>query len=293
MNDLKRLLAATDGSDPGNGAVVTAGALAQRAGASLDIVTALEVLLLPDVYAPPGLEVGEYEDRFMEEARTRAADQAEDAGLSEAPIHVRAGMAAPIVADLADELEADLIVVGAHPRPAVARTLVGSTAERVLRLARRPVMAAVEARREPFRRILAGIDLSGQSGRVLQTAAAFAQTDKAALRALYVQEPLPMMLVEAAVLDGDEVLRRSREQMGRHLEEAGLPSGVEIDGRMREGDAGEEIMKEAQDWDADLIVVGSHGFGFFDRLLLGNTSLHVLRHGDRATVIVPRGGSRG
>jgi nucleotide-binding universal stress UspA family protein len=37
-----------------------------------------------------------------------------------------------------------------------------------------------------------------------------------------------------------------------------------------------------------LIVMGSHGFGFFNRLLLGSISLYVLRHGHRATLVVPR-----
>ena len=33
-----------------------------------------------------------------------------------------------------------------------------------------------------------------------------------------------------------------------------------------------------------------HGVGFFDRLLVGSTSLYVLRHGNRATLIVPPAG---
>ncbi len=39
-------------------------------------------------------------------------------------------------------------------------------------------------------------------------------------------------------------------------------------------------------WGADPIVLGSYGFGFFNRLQLGSTSLHVLRHGHVATPVV-------
>lgn len=287
MAELKRVLAATDGSEHGARAVVTAASLARRAGAALDVISVLEVLVLPAAYLPPGVEPGEHEDAFVEEARRTAAGQARHAGRTDAAVHVRAGMAAPVIAEQADEGRADLVVVGAHPRPALARTLVGSTAERVLRLAHCPVMVAVDERRLPFRRVLAAIDLSGQSRAVLETAAAIARIDRAEVRALFVEEPLPSMLVAAAVYDQREALRHSREQMEKCLEEAALPSGVIVDGRMRKGRSGDEILSEAQDWDAHLIVVGSHGFSFLDRLLLGSTSLHVLRHAERAIVVVP------
>jgi nucleotide-binding universal stress UspA family protein len=66
-----------------------------------------------------------------------------------------------------------------------------------------------------------------------------------------------------------------------------MASEATVEARTREGEAGEGILEEAQDWDADLIVLGTHGFGFFDRLMLGRTSLYVLRHGHRATLVVP------
>ncbi len=228
-----------------------------------------------------------YEETFVKEARRRAGAQAEAAGAGHAPIHVRGGAAAPVISSTAKEQGADLIVVGAHPRRALTRFLVGSTAERVIRLAHRPVLVAVEARRQPFRRILAALDLSTQSEVVLETAAAIALADGAEVRALYVQEPLPPMLMEAAAFDQEEYRRQGRGQMERLLEEVALPAGVTAAGRVREGRAGHEILEEAQDWDADLVVLGTHGFGFFERLLLGSTSTHVLRHGQRATIIVP------
>ncbi len=233
------------------------------------------------------MEPAGYEETFVKEARQRAGAQAEEAGAGHAPIHVRGGAAAPVISSTAKEQGADLIVVGAHPRRALTRFLVGSTAERVIRLAHRPVLVAVQARRQPFRRILAALDLSTQSKVVLETAAAIALADGAEVRALYIQEPLPPMLMEAAAFDQEEYRRQGRGQMERLLEEVALPAGVTAAGRVREGRAGHEILEEAQDWDADLVVLGTHGFGFFERLLLGSTSIHVLRHGHRATIIVP------
>jgi nucleotide-binding universal stress UspA family protein len=290
MAEVKRVLAATDGSEHGLNAVVTGAAWARRAGASFEVATIVEVLLLPPEYAPPGVEPAEYELAFVRDAREKAERQAEDAGTAGVPIHVRAGLAPQLVNRIADETEADLIVIGASPQPARA-SLVGSTGRRTLYLAQRPVLLASEARREPLRRVLAAVDLSEMSGPVLEAAWALAKADGAELRALYVLEPLPLVLAKAASIDEAERLRHGREQMEKVLEEAGLLGEESVHARMREGRSGHEILEEAQGWDADLVAVGTHGFGFFDRLLLGSTPLYMLRHGQRATLIVPRGES--
>lgn len=46
------------------------------------------------------------------------------------------------------------------------------------------------------------------------------------------------------------------------------------------------IVEEARKWKADLIVVGSHGFGFWNRLLLGSVSNSVLHHAPCSVLVV-------
>ncbi len=284
MAEFKKVLAATDGSEHGLSAVVTGAACAAKLGADFEIASIVEVLLMPPEYSPPGIDAAKYEPEFVKEARETAAEQAREAGVPDAPVHVRAGFTAQLVNKVAAESGADLIVVGGHPQPALARSLVGSTGRRIVYLADRPVLIASEPRREPFQRVLAAIDLSSDSREVLDVAGAIAGACGAALRPLFALEPLPLMISEAAIYDEAERARHAREQLEALLDSANLAPGVE--GRMREGDAGHEILEEAQDWDADLLVVGSHGFGFFDRLLMGSTSLYVLRHCHRATLVV-------
>ncbi|UCF19866.1 MAG: universal stress protein [Gemmatimonadota bacterium] len=283
MDNLTRVLAATDGSEHGLRAVVTGAEYASRSGASLDVVSIIETRIFP-----LGIEPAQYHDSLAEEYHQAATKQIAAAGGSEVPVHVRSGLAAPLITQVAEELGTDLLIVGAHPRPAVARILVGSTAERVLRLARCPVLVATEPRHEPFSRILAAIDLSAQSRRVLQTAAKLAQIDRAGFRALYVQDRLTPMLLEAALFDEKESRHHARSQFSKTLADVSLPSELMMSREIREGHPGHEILHEAESWKADLIVMGSHGFGFFNRLLLGSISLYVLRHGHTSVVVVPR-----
>ena len=46
------------------------------------------------------------------------------------------------------------------------------------------------------------------------------------------------------------------------------------------------IVEDAKQWNADLIVVGSHGFGFWNRLLLGSVSNAVLHHAPCSVLVV-------
>jgi universal stress protein E len=283
MYEVDRVLAATDGSEHGMSAVVTSAYCARRSGASLAVVAVAESVL-----APVGVDIALYEDTFADQLRAQVEEQMAQAEAAEAPLHLQVGLAAPTITQVAEEISADLVVVGAHPRPAVARFLVGSTAERVIRLARRPVLVATEQRREPFRRVLVAVDLSGQSHRVLEAAVATAIACGSELRALYVQDRLTPMLLEAALFDEKETRHHARSQLKKTVAKVTVPSELMVGQEVREGHAGQEILHAAEEWDADLIVMGAHGFGFFNRLLLGSISTYVLRHGHRATLVVPR-----
>ncbi len=284
---VERVLAATEGDEYGAKAVRTGAALARRAGAEFEIVSVVEVLMLPPVAAAPMSDGVECEDALMRDALSRAQAQAREADAADVPIHVRSGFPAPLINRVAADRDADLIVLGGHPHTAITRFLVGSTAERTIRTASRPVLVAVEPRAKPFRRVLAAVDLSSHSRRVVRAAAAIARADDAQLRVLYAQEPLPPMLVETGQFDVDTYRPLGANELARQIAEAELRPGVEAEAKVRQGLAGDAVLEEAAEWNADLIVVGSHGFGFFERLLLGSTSLHVLRHGECATVIVP------
>src|SRR5690606_39535490 len=67
--------------------------------------------------------------------------------------------------DVAEEVGADLIVVGATRRGTLARTILGTTAQRVVRAARVPVLVNRRPGHSPMRRVLLTTDLSEGSAR--------------------------------------------------------------------------------------------------------------------------------
>jgi len=294
MSGYKRVLAATDGTEHGKRAVVTGAALAGRIEAEFHIVTVAETTMLPPVAPVPGWAAN-WLDLLDEQARNNAEVQAREAGAADAPIHAHRGLAAPLIMNTARELQADILVLGAHRQPAVARSLLGSTAEKVARMAECPVLVATEPRSRPFARILVAVDVSPHSRQVLENAARIAVADDAKVRALHVHEMFEEAIMHVAMMSlGDaehraaEIEESVRRQLERYVEDVKDRHGIVAEERVRMGAAGPQIIEEAEEWDADLLIMGTHGHGFFHRLVIGSRSLHVLRHLERTTMLVPR-----
>jgi len=71
-------------------------------------------------------------------------------------------------------------------------------------------------------------------------------------------------------------------QSAKRLESAGFRVATSV----KEGEAKKEILEFAEQWQPDLVVVGSHGRRGFDRLLLGSVSEAVARHAHCSVQIV-------
>ena len=133
---LRQIVVATDFSEPGDHARDVGVALAKQLGAEVHLVHAFDIplaLVTPyEVAVPDGLirEAREAARKKLD----RALDEVRAKGVK-ATGHLAEVPAAPAIADLAKELKADLIVVGTHGRTGLRHVLLGSVAERTLRLA--------------------------------------------------------------------------------------------------------------------------------------------------------------
>ncbi len=66
----------------------------------------------------------------------------------------------------------------------------------------------------------------------------------------------------------------------------GKDSSVTIETEVIADSPREAIVRVATEWEADLIVVGSHGYGFWDRMLLGSVSDAVVHHAPCSVLVV-------
>ncbi len=131
----KRIVVGTDGSDTASLAVSHAVDLAKATGAALDVVTAYEqggtALSTDEKVEIPGdvqYEVGPRQEVNM--VLDGAAGTAEQAGVS-ATTHAREGDPADALLDVAEEVKADLVVVGNKGMTGAKRFLLGSVPNKV------------------------------------------------------------------------------------------------------------------------------------------------------------------
>ena len=131
-----RIVVGTDGSDTAAEAVRQASELAQLANARLDIVSAFEPVprqrLQEEERSAPGdvqYEINPREDVNI--TLEGATKQAKSDGVGEVQTHAREGDPADAILDVAEEVKADLIVVGNKGMTGARRFLLGSVPNKV------------------------------------------------------------------------------------------------------------------------------------------------------------------
>lgn len=139
----QRIMVAIDGSATAELGLKEAIRLARDQKAQLAIIHVIDVVI---AYGA-GQWVGGYvEDtrKFSQQVIAQARKLAQDAGIEpeiQTPEIVTSGYhVADTVAQLAREWKADLLVVGTHGRRGVSRMLIGSVAERIVRVAPCPLL---------------------------------------------------------------------------------------------------------------------------------------------------------
>lgn len=87
-------------------------------------------------------------------------------------------------------------------------------------------------------------------------------------------------LATSANMEITEQLIEDQERSGESLVQGlarHLPEGVAAETLIREGAPAETIIATAQEWQANLIIIGTHGRGGLERLVVGSTAESVLR----------------
>jgi universal stress protein A len=136
----QRILVATDFAESAERALACAMDLARVHGAELVLLHVyMDLPAYPEVTAGQVEAIYEEQRRWVGDALERHARSARAAGLLARAL-VRSGAPAAMIAETAADESADLIVVGTNGRSGLDRLIVGSVAERVVRIAPCPVL---------------------------------------------------------------------------------------------------------------------------------------------------------
>jgi nucleotide-binding universal stress UspA family protein len=263
--------------------------IAEANGAALYLVHAYR---LPDPLLSPYPEMAVFSPEVLrstqQAVQSRLESQVAKAGGS-ARVEVRT---VPVPADaalidVAEEVGADLIMVGATERGTLSRTVLGTTAGRVLRTASVPVLVNRRPDSGLLRRVLMTTDLSDLSARAYQRGLAMVESlgagDTVDVRTLLVVGDTLTTPPPAR----QQVLREIAESNLRPFLERASPGSPGTAGKVRLGDPATETLSEAGEWGADLVVLGTHGRGGLSRFLIGSVAESVVRQALCDVLVIP------
>ncbi|MDF0674287.1 MAG: universal stress protein [Nitrospira sp.] len=284
-----RILLATDGSHGSAAAEAYACGLAQTWGASLTVMSVLEF--------PPGMDPDYtvnrlYLDELMKDATTKLTDLKARVVALGIPVqsYVATGIPSAEVSAIAQTQEAELIVVGTRGKTGLEHILLGSTAERIVRMAPCPVLTVsmvkqradgssnTEMPNSPPKRMLVPVDFSDCSLDALEYGALAAQRSQASLTLVHVLEPVSYGLdfTLPRVTKREQVRTELTKRLSK-LASALTSVGVRSDFVISGGLAADSILDAARSQLVDLIIMGTHGRRGLSHTLFGSVAESVLR----------------
>ncbi|MGB8323393.1 MAG: universal stress protein [Candidatus Acidiferrum sp.] len=287
-----KILIAYDGSSSSEAVIGEAVARPWPAGSEFALITALD----PFFFTKAPLLLDEAK-RSTEQALEEAAKPLQQAGW---PVETNMVLENPrhAITRCAVDWKADLILLGSHGKSAFSRLLLGSTAQAVLRHA----MCSVELVRGTEKEaatgrgmhILIPTDGSEDAEKAVKMAATVPWPSGTEARVISCPE-LPILIgefpyyspeqTEELAKSGEVHAKESVTKAAAVLAKTALKVSTEV--TEPKDSPARAILEVADEWKADLIVMGSHGRRGLDRIVLGSVSESVALHA-RCSVEVVR-----
>ena len=267
------ILVPTDGSDEAAVAVDHGIELATRFNAAVHVLHVVDVRKMET--APDS-----------DDARVRGqelvgaiAEEAQDQELSVTTAVLR-GTPSERILQYASKEDLDLITMGTHGRTGVQRYLLGSVAEKVVRLSDIPVLTVRLSTERPqyfpYKNVLVPTDGSRGARGATDWAITVADAYGGTIHALSV--------TESAALGFDVRSSIQLEQMQGAAEDAvtavvgaAHDAGLDATSTVSQGTPYKEILAYIDEHDIDIVVMGTHGRGDLDRYLLGSVAEKTVR----------------
>lgn len=282
-----KILAPTDFSDLSMKAMETAGDMAELFDGKVTPFHAyIPITELDGPYTIGlGPNLNENYDQIEDALLERLEDdsnQVMDSDLLDDPV-IAVGNPAQCVIDASEEY--DLVCMSTHGRTGFTRVLLGSVAEKVLRLAHTPVLIVEEGSIvKPMKRILVTTDLSDNSFAAFQYANDVAEATGAQVDLLHIislEHFEDNSTASTVVTIREERLKVLAKEYFSDLGENVQPEVI-----LASEAPHETILNLTKDRDYNLVVMSTVGRTGLDYLMMGSTTANVVRHVETAVLSV-------
>jgi len=281
----RKILAGHDLHSGGEDAVALGQEIARATGGQLVVAGVFPVGALPHGFEATWKEEEENVVREIQSA-------ADDAG-AKAEAFPGSSPASGLHA-LAEETEADLVIIGSPRHSKLHQTLAGDVGLGLLHGAPCAVAIAprgyAEQAHDELSTIVVGFDGSSESRLALEDAVELAGLSGATLKLVAVAQEPAIIYGKGSSMRGYQELKVAvEEQMRQQLDEAlaSLPASVTAEASVVAGDPVEKLAEAAAG--GALLILGSRGYGPLRSVLLGSVSRALMRTSRCAVLVHPRG----
>ena len=282
----RKIIVGHDLKDGGRDALALGQAVADATGAALVVAGIFPVAAQPFEFPAEWIEA---EERMASEIQQAAA-----AVGAEAVTHPSSSPARGLHV-LAEETDADLVVVGSSSRGKADQIFAGNVGLGLLHGSPCAVAIAPQGYRDHdggLRTIVVGYDGSHEADFALRDAVELAREGGCQLKLVSAAEPPPIVYGKGAGAgQGWAELESAIEEMvGANLDEAkaAVPDDVECEGTVVSGEPA-EVLADAAAEPGTILVLGSRAYGPIRRVLLGSVSRAVMRSARCPVLVHPRG----
>ena len=137
-----------------------------------------------------------------------------------------------------------------------------------------------------FRRILIALDDSAIAAHALEVGSDLATALKAQAALVHAVDPALAFQPDGGIPAAEWVATLKREGqafLATAAQRTGEPPAWQF---LREGKPPDQILAAAREWEADVIVIGTHGRSGVSRLVLGSTAESVVRHAPCPVLVI-------
>ena len=198
---------------------------------------------------------------------------------------VRRGHAADEILCVADEIDADLVIMGAKGHSALERITLGSVSDRVATHGKHSTLIArptglTEANDRPTK-LLVGFDGSKSSQETVAAIGQVAWPEDTEVVLVCVMETVDPFQFDIPQTMGEHwdderiAAQNALASAAETLADQGIRTTTSL---VVSAHAGEELCQQAKEIEADIVFVGDQGHSAIERFVLGSVSRHVLRH---------------
>lgn len=291
-----RILVATDFSDASEKAISRAVALGSRGKAAVGLCHVAPEPVPPGTGVPDWLKTMAPDkaesDTRAKEAMDRVAETLRKEGVDDVTSYLGHGDPYAAIVRRAEVFNADLLIVGSHGRTGLARMLLGSVAEKVVRYAPCPVLVARQG--PEAGPIVTTTDFSDVSKVGMRMATQEAEKSGDPLVAIHVLDMsspagltysinIPGM---ASAFEGTDVQRELSVDLQKTLAEVTSGARINASAEVFVGDPAMAVVHRAEDLKARLIVVSTHGRTGLQRMLMGSVAEKIVRHAHTSVLAV-------